>query len=299
MKKLGNIFLVASMMLLFASLVGAQVAPGLVTYQGRLTSLSGNPVPDGDYSVQFTIYGDPVATGPIPWQEVHTVTTTGGLFSVTLGTIDALDRAVLLGLPSVSVAYLGIKVGSDPELTPRVRLTSVMYAQEATHALIVSTVNQATGGTITSTLRVEDSLGIGITGFAPTERLEVSGNASVSGKVSILANAGPSAKPMIGERWRDNSIAAWGNINPDGTIAASFGVDSVQHTSTGHYLVYLSRSFSSTDNMVAFAQSRDFINNHFLTAAYPLTPSVVEVGLKFLNTSEFMDGSFSFMATGR
>ncbi len=112
-------------------------APSSISYQGRLTTIAGSPIPDGSYTVLFTIYD--AATGGISkWIETQSVTTSGGLFSVLLGSVSPISDTVFGG----TTRSLGIKVGADPEMTPRITLVSVPYAHR------VKTIDGATGGTI-------------------------------------------------------------------------------------------------------------------------------------------------------
>jgi hypothetical protein len=89
----------------------------LVNYQGYLTDNTGNPV-NGSPAMTFTIYDE---TGGPQWSETHpSVPVTGGLFSVLLGSQTSLLSSVFDG----TELYLGVQVGSDPEMTPRTLLTS-------------------------------------------------------------------------------------------------------------------------------------------------------------------------------
>ena len=98
--------------------------PHLINYQGILFNLSsGQPVADNTYSITFSIY-DASAGGSAIWSENQSVTTKNGLYDVLLGSRTALTAAILSG----SEKYLGIKVGSDPEMTPLKRIVSVAYA---------------------------------------------------------------------------------------------------------------------------------------------------------------------------
>ena len=72
----------AILVLLSSQLLGA--VPTMINYQGRLTNSGGTPVPDGTYSVVFTIY-DAASSGTSKWTETHSITTSSGLFSVRLG----------------------------------------------------------------------------------------------------------------------------------------------------------------------------------------------------------------------
>ncbi|MGE5692559.1 MAG: hypothetical protein ACM3YF_02135, partial [Candidatus Zixiibacteriota bacterium] len=109
-------------LLLTVSMVFAAV-PQLINFQGILKDGSGNPVADGSYSVVFTIYDDPTA-GNILWAETTSVSTTSGLFSVLLGSTNPVPDSAFKD----TSRYLGIKVGADPEMTPRQRLSSVGYS---------------------------------------------------------------------------------------------------------------------------------------------------------------------------
>jgi len=103
--------------------------PRLINYQGRLTDSTGVSVPDGNYSVTFRICEDSVG-GNILWEEAGLVTVQGGLFSVILGSIILFPDS-LFEEPD---RWLEIKVGLDPEMTPRSRLTSMPFALQAAAA---------------------------------------------------------------------------------------------------------------------------------------------------------------------
>jgi len=121
---------------LFFSLSFAGIPP-LINYQGMLTTPAGSPVADGQYNLTFKIYGSESGNDSL-WWEYHTnVDVTNGLFNIILGSISGLD------LPFDSDYWLGIRVGTDPELSPRTRLTSVGYAYRA---MVADTALAATPG---------------------------------------------------------------------------------------------------------------------------------------------------------
>jgi hypothetical protein len=71
--------------------------PQLINYQGTLTDTSGNPVPDGQYGVVFSIY-DVASGGTALWTEAWNsgtipITTISGDFSVLLGTHNPIPAA--------------------------------------------------------------------------------------------------------------------------------------------------------------------------------------------------------------
>ncbi len=74
-------------------------APPLVSFQGKLTDVTGVPVADGSYSMRFRVYssavgdaGDPCA-GSCVWEEVQNVSTRSGIYNVLLGSVDPLTAS--------------------------------------------------------------------------------------------------------------------------------------------------------------------------------------------------------------
>ena len=106
--------------------VSAQV-PQLINYQARLTDVAtGLPVDDGEYAITFSFY-ETSTGGSALWTESQSVQSTNGIYSVLLGSINPLDVSLFSG----ATRYLGITVGSDPEMMPRKQMVSVPYAFSA------------------------------------------------------------------------------------------------------------------------------------------------------------------------
>jgi hypothetical protein len=108
----------------------AQV-PRTLGYQGYLTyPRTGLPV-DAPASaplvITFSLYTVPTGGSPI-FMETHEVTVVNGRFSIVLGSKE------LLSAPFDRQYYLGIKIGSDGEMTPRQALSSSPYALNANNA---------------------------------------------------------------------------------------------------------------------------------------------------------------------
>lgn len=99
--------------------------PGTLTQQGRLLDSSGMPITNS-VAITFTLY-DAGTGGTNLWTETITVTPDDGYFSVQLGAMTAFGAGVFDG----STRYLGVTVGSDPEMTPRETVSSVPYAFHA------------------------------------------------------------------------------------------------------------------------------------------------------------------------
>jgi hypothetical protein len=93
-------------------------APGAIPIQGKLTDASGAPL-NGIYTLTFRLYDDAAAVSAL-CADVRPVQVTNGLFS------DYMDHCYddING----QKLWLGIQVGSDPEMTPRQVIYPVPYA---------------------------------------------------------------------------------------------------------------------------------------------------------------------------
>ncbi|MEM7533826.1 MAG: hypothetical protein AAF639_16700 [Chloroflexota bacterium] len=101
-----------------------------IPYQGRLTDASGNPLND-TIDMSFRLYA--TASGGSShwteqWADANAVQVSDGLFNVMLGSLTPIDPSIITGNDSV---FLGVTVGADSEMTPRVQLGSVSTAVQA------------------------------------------------------------------------------------------------------------------------------------------------------------------------
>ncbi|MCJ7578351.1 MAG: hypothetical protein MUO91_07855 [candidate division Zixibacteria bacterium] len=167
------IFIFGLIILVFFASLSLAGIPKLINYQGMLTGSDGKtPVTNGNYSLTFKIYGSESGTDSL-WREYHsTVLLTNGLFSVILGGLTTLN------LPFDTTYWLGIKVGTDPELSPRAQLTSVGYAYRAAVSdSAIKAISAGSGGgwtddgTVVRLTTVTDKVGIGTT--APQVKLSL------------------------------------------------------------------------------------------------------------------------------
>jgi hypothetical protein len=169
----------------------AVVAP-LLQYQGRLTEPStGEPVSDGSRTMTFRIY-NAASGGDALWTELKDVSVQGGVFSTALGDTQPLDPGLFNG----QALWLGIKVGTDDEATPRQRLMPVAYALGLAPGAVISTTSSSPA------LELQNS-GSG-------KALHVQGDISVGGDV----------------RAEDDGTAIVGRCYNDGpVISAVFGLN--------------------------------------------------------------------------
>ncbi len=98
----------------------AQTVPVVIPIQGILTDAQEQPV-TGNVSMTFTIYGGNTAL----FAETIPVDVENGFYSVNLGATEALSASYFQNGEAVQ---LGIKVGTDAEMSPLLDFGSVPYA---------------------------------------------------------------------------------------------------------------------------------------------------------------------------
>ncbi len=91
-----------------------------IPIQGRLTDSHGHPL-NGTYNIKFSLYKTS-AGGTAVCSDTDPVAVSNGLFSARMDYCTASDI-------SGDQLYLGIKVGSDPEMTPRKAIYAIPYAR--------------------------------------------------------------------------------------------------------------------------------------------------------------------------
>jgi len=114
---------------LFLSSISYAAVPGLMNYEGRVTSQYGTPE-SGAKSMTFAIY-DSLSGGSRIWPstaayETQSVTVNEGIFNVLLGESFSIASSVF----SADTRYLEISIDGET-LAPRTRIVSVGYALKA------------------------------------------------------------------------------------------------------------------------------------------------------------------------
>lgn len=103
---------------------------GTIAYQGRLADTAGAPL-TGTYNMTFRLYS--AASGGAPlweeqWTGANSIQVSDGLFNVMLGSLAPIPQSVVAANSSL---FLGITVGTDSEMAPRVQLGTVPFAVQA------------------------------------------------------------------------------------------------------------------------------------------------------------------------
>ncbi|MBU0494700.1 MAG: hypothetical protein KKA73_28865 [Chloroflexi bacterium] len=133
----GTLILMVALVLAMPALAGPLYVPAAtststrtISYQGRLADSGGNPL-TGKYNLEFRIYDVPTGGTPLwteMWTGANSVDVSDGLFNVMLGSIDNTLASAIEGHDEL---YLGITVGTDSEVMPRVQLGSVPFSMQA------------------------------------------------------------------------------------------------------------------------------------------------------------------------
>lgn len=207
-----------SLFLLVASYVNSQV-PQLLNYQGRLVKADGK-AEEGTFTMVFVIYSDSIGTNQL-WTATHNaVTVTKGVFNVLLNVPGSL-------FAGSGDRYLGIKVGTEAEMRPLFRLTSVAYAIRAHHSdtaqvalsngrVISGNSLDAKDGNPTDVVYVDENGDVGIGTTDPSATLHLESNT----ETNILLKTTGAASTRIRLQPATNGIGALQNLAGDLNISS-------------------------------------------------------------------------------
>jgi hypothetical protein len=142
----------------------AQAATGInrqINFQGRLVNnTTGLNLANSSYSVVFSFY-NLSSGGTALWSETQSVTTTDGIFRVALGSITPFPANFNFNWDGL---YLGIKVGTDSEMSPRIQMAAVPFAFNAQQVAGLTVLDSTNSTASTSaTLKIGTSIGNPIT----------------------------------------------------------------------------------------------------------------------------------------
>lgn len=109
----------------------AEVQPMRISFQGKLINpATNNPNTSATVNLTFKLYNDPYLSGAgnlLYTENQNNVPLTNGVFSVQIGSINAIGRDLFLG----ASVYLGVTVQGDSEMSPRQSLAMSAFAYTA------------------------------------------------------------------------------------------------------------------------------------------------------------------------
>jgi len=158
--------------------------PLKISFQGRLLDSLGNPIADGTYLITFRLY-DVATGGTALWTEQHTVTTHNGLFNVMLGSIISLS-GIDFGRP----LWLGVQIGTEPELSPRYELGASPYALVAIKAGTANVANVANSVDWSDITGMPAGFADGVDDVGPGVTLIAGEGITISGDTISVADGG-------------------------------------------------------------------------------------------------------------
>jgi len=186
-KYLSILFLMMSSILLYGQFSAREVSrtgniPDLISFQGRLTDVTGNSITD-NLTMRFSVYDNDTG-GMALWIEDRTVSVSDGLFQINLGEATPLTESYF----TAESRWLGVSIGTDMEMTPRIRITSSPYALHSVESDPTWTGDTDTTGDIGRIGKV------GIGTESPEEHLHVDdANLLVTG----MYDEGPLLSPAV------------------------------------------------------------------------------------------------------
>ena len=236
---------VASLLLvIFAATLTFAAVPTTFTYQGRLTTPAGAAVPDGTYPIRFVIYNAPTGGATLWDNGYRSVSVVGGLFTYNLGDSVALPITLFA---SDTARYLGIRVGADPEITPRVKLNTVPYSFKAliadtavmAYGVVGSGGGWIDGGPTVHLTTLTDKVAIGTNGA--NNKLDVTTTDATGGAGYFNIDNVSNPVPALYGSTNGTGHGVWGNASNSGaagvygTSTSGFGVKGISSSKYGIY----------------------------------------------------------------
>lgn len=216
---------IATISLLLFTLSAFGQIPRLISYQGILTDTSGTPRPDGPYNFTFNVY--PVSSGGSAlWTETKSIQVKRGLFSTMLGSVSPFPDSLKFDRQY----WLGIQVAPDPELLPRIQLTSVGSSFNSLRADVAQSI--ALGQVVKSINNLRDDLtmrganGASVTTNGDTITITASGGGgggigtiqNTDNALSIVNPSGPTTTVNVKIPFTVNGNVGVGTTSPQSRL---------------------------------------------------------------------------------
>ncbi len=221
-------------------LVAVAQIPHTLSYQGILADTAGTPKPDGSYNFTFRLY--PVSSGGTAiWSETKSAQVKHGLFSTILGSVTPIPDSVKFDRQY----WLGVQVASDPELSPRMQLSSVGSSMNSLRADVAQTVPDgsivggkiASGQVVKSINNLHDNLtmrganGASITTNGDTITVTASGGGgggigtiqNTDNALNVINPAGPTTTVNVRIPFTINGNMGVGTTTPQGLLDVNSG----------------------------------------------------------------------------
>jgi hypothetical protein len=131
MKPRNQIIFLLSVLILVSIIAYGQSVPQLINYQGRLTDSSGQPVDGDTVDITFTFYGSETGDTALLAVVQEDVPVIKGIYNVLIGSgaiTPGTENSLAHVFQKRKDVWMGVKVNTDPEMSPRSRITSVPYS---------------------------------------------------------------------------------------------------------------------------------------------------------------------------
>jgi len=193
-----------------------------INFQGKLVKTDGTNVTNGSYTIVFSLYGFDSGSTAV-WTESQSVSVNDGIFQAALGSVTPIPASFNFNWDGL---YLGIKVGSDNEMTPRIRMSAVPFAFNAEKVAGLTVQDESGNASTSGILKIPNGKTVsfaGATSFgAGTTGLITLG--STTDTLALTTSGATSVALPTGGTLLTNTIAAVQTITSTQTSGTILGI---------------------------------------------------------------------------